>query len=461
MTKSSITTKYIAITVLLIIVTAAVTWVLAPGKERVVKVPVLKGKPVEELAESALALSERLGIEFVVPRTPEGEVNATQLLLYLKPLLDRAQEVVPPRIKAAFIYVGPIGDYGWSHGHDTGRRVVDEKFPWLETVYAESVSEADCYRYIERFIKQGCNLIFTTSFGFMDPTLEAAKKYPNVIFFHCSGYKRWKNMGTYFAEFYQLYYLNGLMAGALTKTGKVGYVGAHPIPEVIRHINAFALGVKEVNPNAKVYVRWIFAWYDPVKAKEAAEALIADGVDVIAFTEDSPTIVGVCEEHFKRGKPVYTFSHYSPMYEYGPDVVVSGQLVHWEKIYEDIVTKVYLGVYNSTNLENVDYWWMLKEGAVELGAKHGMPINPKFESILKEKYVEDPILGRISVYDLVMTRLKQMSEEVPTFDPFTGPIYDQEGKLRVKPGERLGHDALWTMDWFVDNVVGTIPKPGG
>ncbi len=457
---SGITIKYVAITIVLIIVASAITWALAPGKEKIVKVPAVKEPVAAQLGEVARALGEQLGIELEIPKTPEGKINTTQLILNLIPLLSKAKEVVPRTIKAAWIYVGPIGDYGWTHGHDRGRRIVDSKFPWLETYYAESVSEADCLRYIERFIKQGCTVIFTTSFGFMDPTLEAAKKYPNIIFFHCSGYKRWKNMGTYFAEFYQLYYLNGLMAGALTKTGKVGYVAAHPIPEVIRHINAFAIGVKEVNPNAKVYVRWIFAWYDPVKAKEAAEALIAEGCDVIAFTEDSPTIVKLCEEYFKKGKPIYTFSHYSPMLKYGPDVVVSGQLVHWEKIYEDILIKVYLGIYNTTNLENVDYWWMLKEGAVELGADYGVPINPKFIPILNSTYVEDPILGKVSVYELVMIRLKQMSEEVPTFDPFTGPLYDQEGNLRARPGERLGHDALWTMDWFVDNVVGKIPKPG-
>ena len=370
-----------------------------------------------------------------------------------KPIIQK------PTIKAAWIYVGPIGDYGWTHAHDQGRKYVDAKFDWLTTVYAESVSEADCYNYIKKFIEEeGCDVIFTTSFGFMDPTLQAAKDYPDKIFFHCSGYKRWKNMGTYFAEFYQLYYLNGLMAGALTKTGKVGYVAAHPIPEVIRHINAFAIGVKEVNPNAKVYVKWIHAWYDPTKAREAAEALIAEGCDVLAFTEDSPTVITVCQEHYEAGHPVYAFSHYSPMYEYGPDVVVSGQLVKWGIIYEDILAKIYAGAYNNTNLENVDYWWMLKEGAVELGAKFGMPINPKFKDILKNVTVIDKVTGEnVSVYDLVFIRLSQMSEEVPTFDPFTGPLYAQNGTLMARQGERLGHDALWSMMWFVDNVVGEIP----
>ena len=283
--------------------------------------------------------------------------------------------------------------------------------------------------------------------------------YKRQILFHCSGYKRTKNVGTYFAEFYQLYYLNGLMAGALTKTGKVGYVAAHPIPEVVRHINAFALGVREVNPEATVDVRWLFSWYDPAKAREAAEAMIADGVDVLAFTEDSPAVIEVGEEYTtQKGKPIYTFSHYSPMQSFGPNSVVSGQLVHWEKLYEDILMKVYLGVYTNENLENVDYWWMLREGAVELGGDFGVPINPKFEDALKAVKVQDPILGEISVYDLVFKRLEQMSEETVLFDPFTGPIKDQDGNLRIEAGRRASHDELWTIDWFVEGIVGTIPR---
>ncbi|MFQ6000343.1 MAG: BMP family ABC transporter substrate-binding protein [Anaerolineae bacterium] len=363
------------------------------------------------------------------------------------------------KLKAAWIYVGPIGDYGWTHAHDVGRRYVEDKFPWLETVYAESVAEADADRYIDRFIvEEGADAVFTTSFGFMDATIDAGGKYPDKILFHCSGYKRAPNVGTYFAEFYQLYYLNGLMAGALTKTGKVGYVAAHPIPEVVRHINAFALGVKEVNPEATVDVRWLFAWYDPAKAREAAESLIAAGADVLAFTEDSPTVIEVGQEYVEKGQPVYTFSHYSPMQKFGPDSCVSGQLVHWEVIYEDILAKIYSGAYTTTDLEDVDYWWMLKEGAVELGAEFGVPINPKFESPLREKKVTDPVLGEISVYDLVMTRLEQMSEETVLFDPFTGPIRDQEGNVRIEAGRRATHDELWLMDWFVENVVGAIPR---
>ncbi len=366
---------------------------------------------------------------------------------------------VERKIKAGFIYVGPIGDYGWTHAHEQGRLYVEDKFPWLETVYAEAVPEADVERFLDRFIvEEKCDVVFTTSFGFMDGTVAAAQKYPDKIFFHCSGFKRTPNLGTYMADFYQLYYLNGLMAGALTKTGKIGYVAAHPIPEVVRHINAFTLGVREVNPKATVDVRWLFAWYDPAKAREAAEALIAAGADVLAFTEDSPTVLQVGQEYTQKGQPVYTFSHYSPMEKFGPDSCVSGQLVDWGIIYEDILAKVYLGLYTNKNLENVDYWWLIREGAAKLGGAFEHSINPKFEDALKAVKVTEPLLGELSVYDLVMKRIEQMKDPAMLFDPFTGPIKDQAGVERVKAGQRLSLGELTTIDWFVEGNVGTIPR---
>lgn len=367
------------------------------------------------------------------------------------------------KLKACFVYVGPIGDIGWTNAHDVGRRYVDDKYDWLETAYAESVPEADSERFIDRFVvEEGCNVVFTTSFGFMDPTLAAAQKYPDNYFFHVSGYKRAPNMGTLMADFYQLYYLNGLMAGALTKTGKVGYVAAHPIPELVRHINAFTLGVREANPNATVEVNWIFAWYDPAKAREAAEALIANGVDVLAFTEDTATVVQVAEEYTAKGQPVYSFGHYSPMAQFGPNSMISGQLVDWGVLYEDILTKIYLGIYTTKNLENVDYWGLLSGGpnlgapsSVELGGDFGVPINPVFEDDLKAVTLNDPLLGNISVYDLVFARIEQMKDPAVLFDPFTGPINDQSGALKIRPGQRLTVFELNTIDWFVEGVIGS------
>ncbi len=356
-------------------------------------------------------------------------------------------------IKAGFIYVGPIGDYGWTHAHDLARRIVDEKYDWLETIYVESVPEGEVETYIDQLVRQGCNVIFTTSFGFMDGTLAAAQRYPNVIFAHCSGFKRAPNMMSYMADFYQVYYLNGLMAGALTKTGKIGYVAAFPIPEVKRHINAFTIGVREVNPKAEVHVRWIYEWFNPAAAKEAAEALIAEGCDVFAFTEDSPTVVQVAAE---KGLP--SFGHYSPMYDFAPDYVVSGQIVHWEKIYEDFLVKIYKGVYTTKNLQHVDYWWLLSQGAVEVGAKPGMVINPKYEAALKNHVIDHPAFGKVSVYDLVFIRLNQMADPGITFDPFQGPVYDRKGVLRVPEGMWMSYDALITLEWAAAGVVG--PWPG-
>jgi basic membrane protein A len=357
------------------------------------------------------------------------------------------------KLKAGFIYVGPIGDYGWTHAHDQARKIAERTLPWLETTYVEKVPEGQVEAFIDQLIKGGAQVIFTTSFGYMDGTIAAAKRHPDVIFAHATGFKRAPNVATYMAEFYQVYYLNGLMAGALTKSGKVGYVAAFPIPEVKRHISAYALGVRAVNPKATVHVRWIYEWFNPAGAKEATEALIADGADVFAFTEDSPTVIQVAAQ---KGLP--SFSHYSPMYRFAPRYVVSGQLVHWEKIYIDFLRKVYTGVYTPKNLQNVDYWWMLPEGAVELGAQPGMPINPVFRPQLQAVKVRDPKLGVISVYDLVFRRLREMSTNPPRFDPYEGPIRDRNGVLRVPAGKRMTQQELITMEWAAPGIVGPWPK---
>lgn len=388
------------------------------------------------------------------------------------PAAEEPEEVVEApaaleTIKACYIYVGPIGDVGWTNAHDRGRLYADEKYDWLETAYAESVSEADVGRFVDRFIlEEGCDVIFTTSFGFMDATLAAAERYPDNYFFHVSGYKRAPNMGTLMADFYQIYYLTGLLAGAMTETNELGYVAAHPIPEVVRHINAFAIGAREVNPDITVDVRWLYAWYEPAKAREAAEALIAEGADVLNFTEDTATVVQVAEEYTtERNQPVYAFGHYSPMLRFGPESVLSGKIIDWGVIYEDILTKIYLGIYTTTNLETVDYWGLLGGGmqvnapeSVALGADFDVPINPKHADALKAVMVNDPILGEISVYDLVFARIAQMRDPAVLFDPFQGPINDNTGAERVPAGWRLSLAELNTIDWFVDGVLGEVPR---
>ena len=353
-------------------------------------------------------------------------------------------------LKACFVYVGPIGDVGWTFAHDEARRAAEKALPWLKTQYVESVPEGQAAPVLDRFAKGGCNVIFTTSFGFMDQTIEAAGKYPNVIFAHNAGYKRAPNSATYMADFYQVYYLNGLMAGALTKSGNVGYVGAFPIPELKRHISAFALGVRAVKPNAKINVKWINAWFDPNKAKEAAESLLASGNDVMAFTEDTATVVQTAGQH-----KVPVFGHYNSMYRYAPDYVVSGQLAHWDKIYIDFLKKVHDGSYTAKNLANVDYWDLLNSGAVELGAQGGMPINPKWVPALKAAKMT--VNGKqVSVYDRVMQLEKDLLSAKPTFDPFTGPIKDRYGVLRVPAGQTMSVADLNSMGWMAPGVTGPV-----
>jgi len=422
----------------------------------------------------------------------------------------------PAKIKAAWVYVGPIGDFGWTYAHDTARRVVATLFKdWLETTYVENVDEFKVAEVIDSLVAQGYTVIFTTSFDHMEKTYEKAAEYPNVMFFHCSGYKRRPNMATYFADFYQIYYLNGLMAGALTKTGRLGYVAAHTIPEVVRHINAFAIGAQEMarllGKEITVYVIEIGAWFAPEKAKAAAATLYEQyGIDVIAFTEDSTAIIEYAEEKTKEylegkaDRPLYVFSHYSPGYVYGPNAVVSGQLVRWEVIYADILVKIKAGVFTPYNLENVDYWYLLNTGAVELGAhvfENGtvMTINPKFIPVLKGITVTDPVFKDVvTAYDYIMRRYYIFKEapllqplqfsaishiyesveririppinpaapdpasKVDTLiatliEPFTGPLEgyklaDPSQKVFIPAGQRLTHDDLWTMDWFLTYV---------
>lgn len=357
------------------------------------------------------------------------------------------------KLKIGFIYVGPIGDFGWTNAHDVGRKQLEKAFPGkLETFYVESVPEGNVEPFIDKLVRGGAKVVFTTSFGFMDGTIAAAKRYPDVIFAHASGFKRAPNSASYMADFYQVYYLNGLMAGALTKTNKIAYVGAFPIPEVKRHLDAFALGARAVNPRVTLHVRWLFSWFDPAKAKEATEALLAEGGDTYAFTEDSPTVIQVAAK-----KNRLSFSHYSPMQRFAPRHVISGQLVHWERIYIDFIGKVLNGTYTTQNLQNVDYWWLLAEKAVELGGQPGQAINPLFTGRLKAAKVKTSEFGTISVYDLVNRRLAQMAKNPVAFDPFTGPLRDRKGVLRVPAGHTMTVQELTTMEWAAPGVVGQWP----
>lgn len=374
-------------------------------------------------------------------------------------------------IKVGYVYVGPVGDYGWSYGHDRGRKWADERFRNVESYYIESVPEPEVTSAIENLVAKDCELIITTSFGFMDGTAEAASKYPDKYFVHISGYRSGaagnapQNMSSAFAEFYQLYYLCGLAAGALTQTGVIGYVGAYPIPEVVRHINAYVLGAqyaykKRTGKNIKAHVTWLFEWVAPERARLAASALIDDkNCDVLNYTEDTPAVLMVAEEYQKKGKKVWSFSHYSDMREYGPTAHLTGPVANWGPIYLDFYRMVATKTWRS-----VDIWarvgdympWRWRQpiekstAGKEEGTVYLAPINPA----IPEEYVS-----------LIKQRYEEMKELL--FEPFTveghdpegkEPIRDQNGNVRIGPGERADRNALWSMDWLVEYIEEPLPK---
>lgn len=357
------------------------------------------------------------------------------------------------KLKAGWIYVGPVEDFGWTYAHDQGRKMCEQTFPWLETIYVENVPEAEVETYIDQMVAQGCEVIFATSFGYQTGVKNAGQRYPDVVFGQDAFLDKAPNIIGYFADLYQLSYLCGLMAGALTESGKVGFVAAVPVPELKRNINATTIGLREVRPDGEVHVAWLYEWYNPAAAKEAAEALIAEGCDVLFYVEDSPTVVQVAAEH---GLP--SFGHYWNMYEFASDYVVTSKVVHWEKIYIDFLAKVYSGAYKPGELEGMFYWGLVGDGSVQLEAGPGEMINPRYLDALKSVIVKDPILGTLSVYDLVLTRLEQMKDPQMVFDPFQGPIYDREGNLRVPEGTRVDYEELFfEMEWAVPGVVGAWP----
>lgn len=376
-------------------------------------------------------------------------IRLTLMLLLLLPLgIGVAQRSVDD-VRIAFLYVGPVGDYGFSYAHDLGRQALVAAYPGLQTTYVESVPEAEVEPFVDQLIADGYNVIIGTSFGFGDGLLAAAERYPDVIFGHATGIFRAPNVFTFMADFWQVYYLNGMMAAALSESGILGYVAAFPIPEVKRHINAYALGAREINPEAVVEVRWLYNWFDPAGAQEATQALMSEGSDVLAFTEDTPTVIQVAGE---RGFP--SFSHYASMLPFSPETVVSGQLVHWDAILIDVVAKILDGTYRAGNLADVDYFWGLAEGSVEVGAEPGMVINPLFRDRLAAVVVDHPEFGAIHVVDLIERRLAQMSVAPVAFEPFTGPLRDRKGNEIYAAGVSATLEELLGMEFAAEGVRG-------
>src|ERR1043166_1389948 len=238
------------------------------------------------------------------------------------------------KLKIGFIYVGPVGDMGYSYQHDVGRKAIEEQFKGkVETSYLENVSEGpDAERSIEQLVRTGHKLIFTTSFGFMDATAKVAKKYPNVMFEHATGYKRDKNLATYSGRFYEGRYIMGQIAAKMSKSGVIGYIGSFPIPEVVSGINAMMLGVQSVRPDMKPKIIWVNTWYDPGKEADAAKALADQGADIIAQHTDSPAAMQMAES---RG--IYAFGQDSDMSKFGPRAQLTAIINNWTPYYAERV----------------------------------------------------------------------------------------------------------------------------
>ncbi len=331
-------------------------------------------------------------------------------------------------LKVGFVYVSPIGDAGWTYQHDQGRLQMEKALgDKVATKYVENVPEgADAERVIRELASSGYGLIFTTSFGYMNPTIKVAKQFPKVTFEHATGYKQANNVGIYNARFYEARYLAGIVAGKMTKTNVAGYVGAFPIPEVIQGIDAFTLGMRSVNPKAETKVIWINSWFDPGREREAANTLIAQGADVVTHHTDSPAVVQAAEE-----KKVYAVGYHSDMSKHGPNATLTSAVHLWGDIYTKTTQDVLAKKWKPTSV-----WGGFKDGMVDIA-----PLN---KSVPKD------------VADLVAE--KKAALKAGTLHPFQGPVKDQSGKERVPAGQAMADDKLAVLDFYVEGVQGSLPK---
>ncbi len=331
------------------------------------------------------------------------------------------------KLKVGFIYVGPIGDHGWTYQHDRGRLAVEEAFgDQVETVYVENVAEGpDAERTITRLARQGAGLIFTTSFGYMDPTNKVAKNFPDVKFEHATGYKRGGNVSTYSARFYEGRYVIGQIAARMSKSGVAGYIASFPIPEVVRGINAFMLGAQSINPDFKVKVVWVSTWFDPGKEADAAKVLIGQGADIISQHTDSTAPLQIAAEQGASG-----FGQASDMIAFAPKSQLTAIIDNWAPYYVARTKAVLDGTW-----ESVDIWDGMAPGMVEMAPYTNLP--------------EDVAAMAMA------TQAKITSGE---FHPFAGPIYKQDGTMAVGDGEHLDDGTLLGMNWYVKGVDDKLPE---
>jgi simple sugar transport system substrate-binding protein len=333
------------------------------------------------------------------------------------------------KTKVGFVYVGPVGDGGWTYEHDQGRKAVVAEFgDKVETVYVENVAEGpDAERVITQMALQGADLIFTTSFGYMDPTINVAKKFPNVKFEHATGYKRADNVSTYSARFYEGRAVQGTIAGHMTKSNIVGYIGSYPIPEVIRGINSAYIHAKKVNPDVTFKIVWAFTWFDPAKEADAAKVLIEQGADVILQHTDSTAPQAAAQ----AAGNVITFGQASDMAEYGPLPRVSSIIDNWAPYYIARTKAVMDGTWTS-----VDTWDGIGPGMVGIGEiSDAVPAEVKAEALA----LKDAIASG-------------------SYHPFTGPINKQDGSAWLAEGEIADDGTLAGMNFFVEGIEGDIPQ---
>lgn len=334
------------------------------------------------------------------------------------------------KVKACFVYVGPIGDGGWTYQHHQGALEVQKTYgDKVEVQWQESVPEgADAERVLTQMALGGCNIIFTTSFGYMDPTNAVAAKFPDVKFEHATGFKReHPNVSTYNARFYEGRAVQGTIAGMMTKSNKIGYIGSFPIPEVMNGINSYYLAAKKVNPNVELSVVWAFTWFDPAKEADAAKALIDQGVDVIAAHTDSTAPLAEAA----KTPGVIGFGQASDMEAYKPSPRVSSIIDNWAPYYVKRVGELLDGTYAQT-----DVWAGIADGEVLIGEiTEAVPAEVKAAA---EKVRDDIAAG--------------------TLHAFTGPINKQDGSPWLAEGATAPDGDLLGMNFFVEGIKGDIPK---
>jgi len=333
----------------------------------------------------------------------------------------------PEPLKAAWVYVGPVGDAGWTYAHDQGRKAVEAEFgDKIVTRIVEKVPEgADAERVIRDLAAQGNKIIFATSFGFMEPMLKVAAEFPDVRFEHATGYKTTENVRVYDAKFYEDAYLAGVIAGKMTKSNTLGFVASFPIPEVLRNINAFTLGAQSVNAKVKTKVVWVNTWFDPPKESDAAQTLINGGADVLLQNTDSSAVLQTAE---KNGK--YAFGWDSDMSGFATKAHLASCIVDWGPYYKKAIKEVMDGSWKTERTV-----WGVKEG----------------QNMLVK--ISDTVPAEVQAQvEKLVAGLKDGS-----FAAFTGPIKDNTGKERLAKDVMADQDWLDKVDFYVKGVEGKIP----